>query len=95
MSQATMRVRGKAGAEGVRASKDGARDNWRTPKWLMDVLHEEHGSLWDASGRINVVRLRLDVELWLLPVRVAYEPPPGIAASSPTFDSCVVVRGER
>lgn len=185
MSQTTKRVRGKAGAEGVKASRDGARDNWRTPKWLMDVLHQEFGMLWDASaygpsewaygcedgntepdaleaewpnphrrvfcnppfsqmakwverivqhpyttvtvcklapsvgwfkeltslksnlwgsgsgwtltekGRINRLQLRDGVWLWLLPVRVAYEPPDGIAASSPRFDSCVIVRGER
>ena len=168
--------------EGALRSGDPRRDNWRTPKWLMDVLHAEFPMLWDATGhgpdewahgcedgntasdalaaewpthrqvfcntpfsrmkawapriaahhgptvtvckltpgtkwwqtlasrdgnyasgygvgwldtpmgRILRCPLLNDVALWLLPVRVAYEPPPGIAASSPSFDSCVVVR---
>ena len=168
--------------EGAKSSKDSSRDNWRTPKWLMDVLHAEFPMLWDATGRgpdewahgcedgstapdalaaewpthrqvfcnppfsqmkewapriashpgtiVTVCKLapsaawfktligdtnRTDVphqtqlipcdkgmifsadllcgvSLWLLPCRVAYEPPPGIKASAPSFDSCVVVR---
>ena len=37
--------------EGAKSSKDSSRDNWRTPKWLMDVLHAEFPMLWDATGR--------------------------------------------
>jgi hypothetical protein len=179
--QTEMRMKGRAAAEGAKRSGDSSRDNWRTPKWLMDVLHAEFQYLWDATGhgsdewahgcgsgckgdshkvtwpthypvfcnppfsemkawapriaehpgtivtvcklapstkwwqtltsldshfasslgtrwtntpkgKISRIGFRDGVDLWLLPVRVAYEPPPGIAASSPSFDSCVVVR---
>jgi hypothetical protein len=170
--------------EGATRSRDPSRDNWRTPKWLMDVLHAEFPMLWDATARsesewahgctdgneyadalsaglrwpsdrpvfcnppfsqmktwapaiaahpgptVTVCKLapstewlkaligdtnRTDVphqtqlipcdkgmifsadllcgvSLWLLPCRVAYEPPLGVKATSPSFDSCVVVR---
>jgi hypothetical protein len=165
---------------GAKATKDARRDNWRTPQWLMDVLHREFPMLWDATahgpdewahgcedgntapnGRVaewpthrpvfcnppfsemrewsrriashpgqtvtvcklapsvawwrtivgkcggpttrtrwirsqrgDIVEADLanSVSLWLLPVRVAYEPPEGIKATSPSFDSCVLVR---
>lgn len=41
---------GTAHHEGAKASKDSSRDNWRTPKWLMDVLHAEFPMLWDATA---------------------------------------------
>jgi hypothetical protein len=174
---------GTAHREGAKASKDSSRDNWRTPKWLMDVLHDEFDILWDATARmregwahgcthgnlawdslkidwptnvplffnppfsqmkewapaiaahpgptvtvcklapstkwwqtltwetrsnagvaaprwlssfdhktIAIVGISPGVSLWLIPQRVAYEPPPGIKATSPSFETCVVVR---
>lgn len=49
--------------------------------------------IWTTPKGWRPVPTTAGVELLFLRKRVAYEPPPGIKKSSPSFDSCLILRG--